>query len=78
MTIRKYTASQLRGDIYRVLDRVLETGTPVEVERNGRIVRIIAGEPPSKMARLVVRPVIKGDLESIVHLDWSSHWKPAL
>jgi hypothetical protein len=36
------TASPLRGDIYKILDSVLETGTPVEIERNGRILRIVA------------------------------------
>lgn len=38
------TASKLRENIYRVLDQVLETGEPVEIERNGRRLRIVAVE----------------------------------
>ena len=70
------TASKLRQDIYRVLDHVLETGEPVEIERNGRRLRIIADDPPSRLAQLVRRPdVVEGDAEDLVHLDWSSEWK---
>lgn len=34
------TASQLRQDVYRLLDHVLETGVPLEIERGGRRLRI--------------------------------------
>ena len=38
----RLTASKLRANVYRVLDQVLETGVPVEIERHGRRLRIIA------------------------------------
>lgn len=70
------TASKLRQDIYRVLDHVLETGEAVEIERNGRRLRIIADDPPSRLAQLVRRPdVVEGDAGDLVHLDWSDEWK---
>ncbi|MEW5851089.1 MAG: type II toxin-antitoxin system Phd/YefM family antitoxin [Myxococcota bacterium] len=76
-TPRKVTASQLRADIYRILDGVLETGTPVEIERNGRTLRIVADAAPSKLERLIPRPeFIRGDPEDLVHLDWSAEWRP--
>ena len=69
------TASKLRQDIYRILDRVLETGEPVIVERNGRRIRITADEAPSRLDSLVRRPdVVVGDSEDFVHLDWSDEW----
>lgn len=69
------TASKLRQDIYRILDRVLETGEPVIVERNGRRIRITADETPSRFDALVRRPdVVVGDSEDFVHLDWSDEW----
>jgi N-acyl-D-aspartate/D-glutamate deacylase len=69
------TASKLREDIYRVLDHVLATGEPVEIERNGRRLRIVANEPPAKLARLVSRPeVVSGDSDDFIHLDWSDEW----
>jgi antitoxin (DNA-binding transcriptional repressor) of toxin-antitoxin stability system len=72
----KMTASKLRQDIYRVLDQVLETGVPVEIERKGRILKIVPGAPMSKLDNLVERDCIVGDPEELVHLDWSSEWNP--
>lgn len=71
------TASKLRENIYRVLDEVLETGVPVEIERNGRTLRIVADEAPSRLGRLVHRPsLVTGESEDFVHMDWSSEWRP--
>ncbi len=71
------TASRLRANVYRVLDEVLETGTPVEIERRGRRLRIVPAEPTRRFDRLVLRPnYLKADPESIVHLDWSDEWRP--
>lgn len=70
------TASKLREDIYRVLDQVLATGEPVEIERNGRRLRIVADEPPARLARLVDRTdVVVGSSDDLVHLDWSHEWQ---
>lgn len=76
MKPQRYNASALRADIYRVLDRALETGIAVEVERNGRVLRIVPDAPTSKLSRLVPRACLRGNLESIVHCDWSTEWKP--
>jgi Antitoxin Phd_YefM, type II toxin-antitoxin system len=71
------TASQLRANIYRVLDQILETGAPVEIERGGRRLRIIAIDAPSRLSRLVRRAdAVNGDPEDLVHIDWSSEWRP--
>ncbi len=72
------TASKLRENVYRVLDEVLATGQPVEIERNGRRLFIVADAVPSKLDRLVRRPeVVNGDSEDLVHLDWSGAWSGA-
>jgi hypothetical protein len=71
------TASKLRESIYRVLDHALETGEMIEIERNGRRLRIVPDEPRNRLDRLVYRPdVIVGDSEDFVQLDWSNEWKP--
>lgn len=76
-TLGKLTASRLRMDVYRVLDRVLETGVPAEVERRGRLLRIVPAETVERLKRLPSRPnFIKGDPEDLVHLDWSHEWRP--
>ena len=70
------TASKLRENVYRVLDHVLETGEPAEIERNGRRLRIVADYRPSRLDRLVRRTdVAIGDSEDFVHLDWSGEWQ---
>jgi len=70
------TPSQLRANIYRVLDQVLETGVPVEVERRGKRLKIVSTEPRSKLDNLEPHPeYLMGDPEDIVHMDWSIYWE---
>jgi hypothetical protein len=72
------TASKLREDIYNILDRILETGEPVEVERKGRLLRISVELPPaSRLARMKKRAgLINGDPEALAEIDWSANWNP--
>lgn len=77
------TASQLRADVYRLLDRVLETGEPLEIDRGGRRLRIVpvgADSPVgSKLERLKGRgdpEAVIGDADDLVHMDWSVFWNP--
>ena len=72
------TASKLRQDIYNLLDRVLETGEPLEIERKGGLLKIIPEKKPSKLDQLVRRDGINCDPEELVHMDWSKEWKPFL
>ncbi|HAV63675.1 MAG TPA: type II toxin-antitoxin system Phd/YefM family antitoxin [Verrucomicrobiales bacterium] len=68
-------ATQLRKDIYSILDQVLETGKPVQVERNGRTLTIQPDVRPPKLDRLKKRKVLTGDPDSVVRVDWSGEWK---
>lgn len=71
------TASSLRADIYRLLDEVLETGQPLEIERKGRVVVIAPKELGSRLDRLPRQAdFIVGDPEDLVSLDWSGEWRP--
>jgi prevent-host-death family protein len=73
------TASELRQNIYRLLDEVLATGKPLEIERKGRRLRIVPAEPHSRLER--IRPhrgAIVGDPDELVHLDWSQAWSGEL
>lgn len=71
------TASKLRANIYRMLDQVLETGQPLEVERNGKTLVISPKEEQSIWDRLPRREgYIVGDPDELIHLDWSSEWNP--
>jgi len=69
------SATKLRQNLYLILDQVLETGVPVQIERNGRILVIEAQAKPSKWDRLEEHAILGGDPEGIVHMDWSAEWK---
>ena len=56
------SATKLRSDLYRVIEGVVKSGVPVEVELRGRKVRIVPAEPHDKLANLPKRPAaIVGD-----------------
>lgn len=71
------SASKLRANVYRLLDNVLETGKPLEIERNGKILVIAPKERGSIWDRLPRRQgFIVGDPGELIHVDWSSEWNP--
>ena len=71
------SASKLRADVYRLLDEVLETGKPLEIERNGKVLVIVPRETESIWDRLPRREgFIVGDPDELIHIDWSSEWNP--
>lgn len=73
------TASKLRANVYRLLDEVLATGKPLEIERNGKLL-VIAPKEERKMSKLDNLPrregAIVGDPDELIHIDWSSEWNP--
>jgi antitoxin (DNA-binding transcriptional repressor) of toxin-antitoxin stability system len=73
----KVSATQLRADIYRLLDRIIETGQALEVERRGVTLRIA---PTSRRPLAELFPpdndLVVGDLDDLVELDWSDTWQP--
>lgn len=71
----KITATSFRKNLYSLLDRVLETGNPIDIERKGKIIRILAIEPKSKLSNLKKRNVINGDPSDIISINWSKEWK---
>jgi hypothetical protein len=71
------TASKLRANVYRLLDEVIDTGQPLEIERKGKTLIIAPKEQESIWDRLPRREgFIVGDPDELVHIDWSSEWNP--
>lgn len=71
------TASQLRQDVYRLLDQVLDSGRPLEIERNGRLLRITPAGAGSRLERVATRPdLVTGDPADLAEVDWSDSWRP--
>lgn len=60
--------TSLSAQLYEVVDKVIETGLPVEIERNGHKVRIVVEEKKRKLANLSYHDCIVGDPEELVGL----------
>jgi len=64
-------------DILQLLDKVLSTGEPVEIERKGKRLLISPAEKRRDLDCLEKHPeFIVGNPDDLVHIDWSSEWKP--
>jgi hypothetical protein len=71
------SASKLRADVYRLLDEVLESGQPLEINRGGKMLVIAPKEKQSIWDRLPRNEgAIIGDPDELIHIDWSSEWNP--
>jgi prevent-host-death family protein len=70
----KVTATKLRQNLYNLLDEVLKTGRPIEIERKGKVLKIITEKPKSKLSNLEFHDVIIGKPEDIINIDWMKEW----
>lgn len=69
--MKTITATELRGNIYGLLEEVLDTGVPIEVKKGGRRLRIVPVENIDKLRNLVYRPeVIPGNPDDLIDLAW--------
>jgi hypothetical protein len=69
--MKSVTPTELRSNIYNLLDEVLRTGIPLEINKGDRKLRIVPVEKPNKLQNLVSRPnVIKGDPDDLVDISW--------
>lgn len=74
---RKVSATELRKNIYKLLDEVLNSNVPLEVERKGKRLIIAPVDRESRIKRLQAHAdCIVGDPEELVHMDWSEEWRP--
>ncbi len=76
--MKTLTLTNIRKQIYKIFDHVIETGQPVFVKRKGHIIKIDLEKPMSRTQRLFSQPirknVVKGDPEELVHVQswqWS-------
>jgi hypothetical protein len=67
------TATELRQNLYKILDRVAESGEDVIVRRKGRILRIKGEKSVSRFDSLVPHDIIVGDPDELVSLK-TSEW----
>ncbi|RME56445.1 MAG: type II toxin-antitoxin system Phd/YefM family antitoxin [Caldilineae bacterium] len=69
--MKTVTPTELRANIYRLLDEVLRTGVPVAVKRGDQLLQIVPAGRVDKFQQLPRRPeVIQGDPEDLVEVTW--------
>ncbi|MCC7537037.1 MAG: type II toxin-antitoxin system prevent-host-death family antitoxin [Deltaproteobacteria bacterium] len=66
------TATDLRAHLYELLDHVAATGQPIEIVRGGVELCIIrkAPRPKRKRSPRVLRNLIVGDPDALIHIEW--------
>ena len=71
--------SNIQRNILRLLDQVVKTGVPAEIERKGKRLLISPAKKHRTLDCLEEHPdFILGNPDDLVHIDWSAEWKPQL
>jgi prevent-host-death family protein len=71
--MKTVTPTELRADIYNLLDEVLDTGIPLEIKKANRRLIIMPVAKVDKLKNLVARPeLIQGDPEDLININWET------
>ena len=71
------TPTELRNDIYRVLDDVLQSGIPQEVIRGSRTLLIVpAGGRRLRLEDLPRREALACTPDELIATRWDREWSP--
>jgi len=69
--MKTVTPTQLRTNIYNLLDEVLKTGLPLEIKKGDKKLRIVPVDGVDKLKNLILRPdAIQGDPNDLVEISW--------
>lgn len=69
--MKTVTPTELRANIYNLLEEVLTTGVPIEIKKGTQKLRIVPVDKVDKLQNLVVRPnVIQGDPQDLPDIHW--------
>lgn len=63
------SVTSLRQHIYKVIDKVVNTGIPQYVIKNGHRVKISLDEPKDKLANIKTENIIIGNPDELVNLE---------
>lgn len=69
----KILLTSLRKNLFRIIDEVIKTGVPVEIERKGHRLKIIAEDKKDKFDNLIVRKCVVGNPDDLVHIK-AAQW----
>lgn len=60
----RVTSTEFRKNLFQIVERAIQ-GEFVEVLHKGRVVRLVPGDKPSKMSRLIPRDTMHGTSEDL-------------
>ena len=69
------TPSELRKNLYNLLDQVILTGNPIEIKRGKKVLKISVEPLKSKLDNLKKREVLNCDPNEIINNNWEKEWK---
>jgi prevent-host-death family protein len=69
--MKTISPTELRSNIYKLLDEVINSGVPLEINKGGKLLRIVPVAKSDKLRNLVSRPdVIIGNPDDLVDISW--------
>ncbi len=69
--MKTVSPTELRSNIYKLLDEVLNSGVPIEIKKGEKLLRIVPVEKSNKLMNLTTRSnVIVGDPDGLVDISW--------
>ena len=72
--MKPLSITALRSDLFKVIDKVIDTGISAEIERKGHRLKIVLDEKKSKLANLKPHDCIVGDPDDLIELkvaEWT-------
>jgi len=74
--MKTVTPTELRTNIYNLLDEVLKTGLPLEIRKGDKKLRVVPVEKVDKLKNIISRPdVIQGSPDELVEINWVAEVK---
>ncbi|MBR8828188.1 MAG: type II toxin-antitoxin system Phd/YefM family antitoxin [Gomphosphaeria aponina SAG 52.96 = DSM 107014] len=69
--MNQVTQAELINNMDKLLDEVLKTGIPLEIDKNGKFFKIVPVEKKDKLKNLTFKPdVIQGNPDDLVNISW--------
>jgi prevent-host-death family protein len=69
--MKTVTPTQLRANIYNLLDEVLKTGIPLEIKKGDKKLKIVPVDKVDKLKNLIARPeAIQGNPDELAEINW--------
>jgi len=66
----------LRSNLFKIVDEIIKTGNPIEIERNGHRLKIVLEEKRSKLDNIKPHDCIVGDPDDLVQIKVGEWGEP--